>query len=398
MRHFTNSILILSISIVFISCSNSEQEENPVLGYTVVKSIAIPIDANVQYEHSQIQLVDEDKFVGLDQNFSKLDFFSLKDGRFIKSTHFEQDGPNQIYPVSSFYYYNKDSIFLFSLAASSFQLINDKAEVLSLFRMDDNKYPSKISDTIIGADNRFYPISVTKNEEWNLPFVYNSAKGELIVNTLPETYLEGFNDRQSFYSAPITSNFNISSLEFTTFSGRWPKDIYHQKMAPNNPFTNFCFNSASQDILINFYNADKIYSVKRDKFFKVKSNAEKGDVTLFDIESKKEYTTEEELEALSRDEGYVNLVFDQFENRFYRVFKHSTHNQEGNIHKMEAGWSLVAFAPNFKVVGEVEFPAAKYNFLQILPTKEGILISKESAFSKHNNEEKYEFDLVKIDF
>ena len=254
--------LILLTIFLFLGCTSTEEKANPTLTYTILKSIEIPIEADVQYAHSQIQLVNENEFIGLDQNFSKLDVFSLKDGRFIKSIHFEQDGPNRIYPVSSFYYHNKDSIFLFSLAASSFQLINDGAEVLSLFRMDDNKYPSEISDTIIGADNRFYPISITQNEEWNLPFVYNSEKGELIVNTLPETYLEGFNDRQSFYSAPIISNFDLSSLEFTKFSGRWPKAIYHKKMAPNNPFTDFSFNADSQEILINFYNADKIYSVQ----------------------------------------------------------------------------------------------------------------------------------------
>jgi|GEM_PF-6205196 hypothetical protein len=392
------NLLILLTFFLFLGCTSTEEKANPTLTYRILKSIEIPIKANVQYAHSQIQLVNEHEFIGLDQNFNKLDVFSLKDDRFIKSIHFEQDGPNRIYPVSSFYYHNKDSIFLFSLAASSFQLINDKAKVLSLFRMDENKYPSEISNTIVGTDNRFYPISITKNEDWNLPFVYNSDNGELIVNTLPETYLEGFNDRQSFYSAPITSNFDVSSLEFTTFSGRWPKEIYHQKMAPNNPFTNFCFNATSQEILINFYNADKIYSVKRNKFYKVQSNAAKGDVTLFDIESTKEYTTEEELDALSRDEGYVNLIYDQFEDKYYRIFKHSSHNQEGSIHKMEAEWSLVAFTSDFKVLGEVRFPASIYNFLQIMPTKEGILISKESAFSKHNNEEKYEFDLVKFDF
>ena len=92
------------------------------------------------------------------------------------------------------------------------------------------------------------------------------------------------------------------------------------------------------------------------------------------------------------------MIYDQFEDKYYRIFKHSTHNQEENIHKMEAEWSLIAFTPGFEVLGEVKFPASNYNFLQILPTKEGILISKESTFSKHNNEEKYEFDLVTINF
>lgn len=391
------NLLLLTIFLLLLACSNSEEKENPNLNYTILKSIDIPIEEDVQYNHSQIQLMDEDKFVALDQNFSKLDFFSLENNEFLYSTQFESDGPNQIYPVSSFYYHNKDSIFLFSLDASSFQLINQEAEVMDLFRMNDNQYPSTISENIIGSNNLFFPISIIEMGMIHIPFFYNSDTREIIVSTVPDTNLEGFNDRQSFYSAPIISSFDIKSLEFNNFYGRWPK-VYDQKNTPNNPFNNFCFNSDSQDILINFYNSADIYSHKADEFFNVKSNNEKEDFTLFDIEGNRDYTTEEEMEAFDNDEGYVNLIYDQYQNMYYRIFKGSAHHNEDNTNKMEANWSLIAFTTEFEVLGEVEFPAAVYNFFQIVPTPKGLLISKESEWRKNNKENKYEFDLVKISF
>lgn len=388
---------LLLIPFILSSCSKFKENENPDLSYTILKSIEIPIVPNVQYEHSQIQIVDGNKFVGLDRNFSKLDFFSLQENKFLFSTQFESDGPNRIYPVGSFYYHNVDSIFLFSLDASSFQLINQEGEVMNSFRMIDNQYPSKLSTDIKGNDGQFFPFSITQNGEFYIPFLYNNTNKELIVNTVPNSYLEGFNDRKTFYSAPIISNFDLETLEFKQFLGRWPKK-YDQKNAPNNPFNNFCLNNNSNDVLVNFYNSSKIFSVDEGEFFKVESNRAKEDVTFFDIENKKEYSTEEELYAFNNDEGYVNIIYDRYKNMYYRIFKHSTYQNEGNVHKMEANWSLIVFTPKFKVLGEVEFPASVYNFLQILPTQEGLLISKENAWSKKNNEEKYEFDLVKIDF
>jgi hypothetical protein len=391
-------LLLLSILLSFLSCSNLKERDNSQLDYAILKSNEIPIDANVQYEHSQIQLVDEDTFVGLDQNFSKLDFFSLAENEFLFSTQFENDGPNRIYPVSSFFYHNKDSIFLFSLAASSFQLINHKAEVKALYRMDDNRFPATVSKEIKGNEGQFFPIAITENGEFHFPFIYDAKANELLVNIVADSYFEGFNDRQTIYSGPIISNFDLETQEFTQFQGKWPSRIYHQKMVPSNPFTNFCLNSDNQDVLINFYNANQIFSVKEDEFFKVESNHAKGDITLFDIENQKEYSTEEELDALNDDEAYVNLIYDPYQNLYYRIFKFSNNQDESGTHKMEANWSLIAFTPAFKVLGEVEFPASVYNFLQMIPTEKGLLISKESAWSKKNKEEIYEFDLVKINF
>ncbi|WP_340153157.1 DUF4221 family protein [uncultured Marivirga sp.] len=385
------------IFFIICSCSKLKEVENNTLDFSVLKSIEIPINADVQYEHSQIQLVGEDEFVGLDRNFSKLDFFSLKENKFLFSTQLESEGPNRIYPVSSFCYHNMDSIFLFSLDASSFQLINQEGEVMNSFRMVDNQYPSKLFNDITGSDSQFFPFSITQNGNFYIPFSYNNQSKELIINTVPNSYLDGFNDRKTFYSAPLISKFDFETLEFSQFSGRWP-EIYDQKNAPNNPFNTFCLNTDTEDLLINFYNSSEVFSVKEDEFFNVESNSAKGDVTLFDIENKKGYSTEEELDAFNNDEGYVNLIYDKYQNVYYRIFKSSTHNSEENVHKMKANWFLIAFTPEFEVLGEVEFPASIYNFLHILPTQDGLLISKESAWSTENNEEKYEFDLVKINF
>lgn len=76
-QYFMKNQLLLT-TLLFLACSNSEEKENPTLNYTILKSFDIPIDEDMQYAHSQILLVDNGLFVGLDQNFSKLDFFNFK--------------------------------------------------------------------------------------------------------------------------------------------------------------------------------------------------------------------------------------------------------------------------------------------------------------------------------
>jgi hypothetical protein len=64
---------------------------------------------------------------------------------------------------------------------------------------------------------------------------------------------------------------------------------------------------------------------------------------------------------------------------------------------MESAWSIIVFNEQFNILGEVLMPEKVYNYLQILPTSKGLLISKENPYSPTNKEEVYEFDLIEID-
>jgi hypothetical protein len=389
--------LWLVFIIVTVSCSKKKEVKHLSLDFRILQSIEIPMMKKNQYSHSQIQLIDSCTFVGLDRDFQKLDIYSKCEKRLLRSINFEGEGPNRIYPTSSFHYISNDSIFLYSSDASTFQLIDSDAQVLNEWRVFDNKYPNSISDSIIGGNGSYYPFSYTQNGIFYFPFLHDDKEGDLIVQIHPESNLSGFGDMKTQYSAPILASLNLAKRDFEQFQGSWPDNFLKEK-APYNPFIHLSLNHDGSNVLISYFNSDLIFSTKEDKFFEIPSKFFDNNYTLFSITESADYTTEEELDAYHNDEGYVNLVYDTYKKLYYRIAKHANKKSgDESTHRMESEWSIIVFNEQFEIVGEVLMPRKKYNYLQILPTSKGLLISKENPYSPSNKEEVYEFDLIEID-
>jgi hypothetical protein len=383
--------------IICTACTDKSSVNHKSLNFQVVKTLKIPLKNNNQYIHSQVQLIDSCTILGLDRNFHKLDVFSICENKFLRSIEFEKEGPNRIYPISSFYYHSNDSIFLYSSDASTFQLIDSEAYVLNEWRLFDSKYPKSISDSIIGGNGSSYPFSYTQNSIFHFPFLYDESRGNLIIQIMPVSELAGFGDRKTIFSAPILGRVNLNKGTFEHIRGRWPENYLEEK-APNNPFVHLSLSHDSSNVLLTYFNSDVIFSTKDNKFFEIPSNYFDDRYTLFSINENADYATEEELDAYHNDEGYVNLVHDSYSGLYYRIAKHANEkNENKSMHRMESAWSIIVFNEQFKILGEVLMPEKVYNYLQILPTSNGLLISKENPYSPTNKEEVYEFDLVEID-
>ncbi|HET8861072.1 DUF4221 family protein [Marivirga sp.] len=381
-----------------LSCQESVQNNNVKLDYEKISAVEIFLNGEDQYNHSQIQLKDSCFVIGLDRDFQKLDIFSYCDQSFNKTIAFSNDGPNRIFPITSFYYHSSDSIFLFSLDASVFQLIDQEANLINEWRLLENIFPRNVGEEIDGGTGYFYPFSLTQNGMFNIPFKYDSLAGQLVFNIVAQSSFSGFHDLKTFYSSPVLTKYSIKDDTFRDFEGHWPK-IYQKSEAPNNPFNNFAFNISKNEEIINFYNSNNVFSSINDKFYEIKSDFIDQSFTLFSITEGFDYTTEQELEAYHNDEGYVNLVYDTYRKLYYRIAKHANKNSGNeNMHRMESAWSIVVFNEQYEILGEVLMPKTIYNYLHILPTPQGILISKENPYSPTNKEEVYEFDLIEIKY
>lgn len=389
-----NKIFLFFVALWVCSC-NELEHQNESLDYRILKKYEIDLSSRNQYIHSQLQFLDSCTIVALDRNFRKLDIISICDERFEKSILLQDDGSDKVYPVSSFFYHSVDSIFLFSLDALTVQLIDTSSHVSKEWRLQNLVFPDKVFEQVVGSNGIFYPFSLTQNGMFHLPFNFDQSKNCLIFNITPQSEFIDFKDRKTFYSSPLVGTYSLENSSFISFTGAWP-EIYKADETPNNPFNNLAFDD-KHNFLVNFYNSDKVFSSEKNDFYRISSNYFDERYTLFSIDSEADYTTEQELNAFHKDEGYVNLVFDPFKRLYYRIAKHSNDNLEKeNSHRMEAEWSIIVFNENLEVLGEVLMPKKTYNFLQILPTKSGLLVSKENIYSPTNNEEKYEFDLIEI--
>jgi len=391
------NVLFLVLIIATVSCSKKKEVKHPSLDFRISQSIEIPLVKKNQYSHSQIQLIDSCTFIGLDRKFQKLDIFSICDSTFLKSVDFADDGPNWVYPVTSFQYINKDSIFLFSLDASAFQLIDTESKVLNEWRLHEENFFSDYDNTKFGGLNTFSPISYTENSLHLIPFQYNSLNSSLIFYVAPNSEFGGFKYRETAYNSVPIAFYDIHERAYNRFVGKWPKS-YQKPKVPNNVFLQFEKNTRVNDFVVNFSYSPKIFSTLNYKYYKIRSKFDTQDFKLYDLNKEEGYTTEEELSSYHHDEAYVNLVYDPYQNLYYRVFKKSnSENESIKSHFIEAEWSIIVFNEQFEVLGEVLMPKKVYNYLHMLPTPEGLLISKENPYSPSNKEEVYEFDLIEID-
>ncbi len=390
-------ILYFIFICIITSCNYRGEVDHKLINFKVVKNVEIPLNARIQYNHSQIQSIDSCTIIGLDRKFQKLDIYTICEEKLLSSINFDDEGPNRIYPINSFYYLSKDSIFLYSSDASTFQLIDSTAQVLNEWRLFDNKYVEPLSDTIIGGNGKYYPFSHTQNGLFNFPFLYDRINGNPIIQVMPASELAGFGNRKTIYNAPILARVNLNSGSFEDFQGRWPKNYLEEK-APSNPFVHLSQSHDSSNVLLTYFNSDLIFSTKNDKFLEMPSKYFDDRYTLFSINENADYTTEEELDAYHNDEGYVNLVYNPYRGLYYRIAKHANEQTDAErLHRMESAWSIIVFNEQFEILGEALMPEKTYNFLQILPAARGLLISKENSYSPTNKEEIYEFDLIEMD-
>jgi len=214
---------------------------------------------------------------------------------------------------------------------------------------------------------------------------------------MPSSDFSGTKSLQTFYSSPIILNLSENTNEPYSYFGKWPDD-YNSAEYPNNPINNFTV--TEDDIVISFYNNENVYSSRNDAFFLAKSNfSSKKGVTTFESNSLNS-NPELEFKVFHLDEGYLDILYDPFQKLYYRVFKKEQHSvsesSETNPHKLEAEWSLLILDLDFKVKGEVLFPAKVYNYMNIIPTKTGLMISKENIYAKTYDENTLNFDIIKF--
>jgi hypothetical protein len=154
------------------------------------------------------------------------------------------------------------------------------------------------------------------------------------------------------------------------------------------------------NVVVSYYNNEHLYASNEDKFFLAKSNFSRKDgITTFKA-SGEDSDPETELRVFNIDEGYVNFIYDPFRKLYYRAFKkeeHTVYNTSGLLpHKLEAEWSIVVLDANFKVKGEASFPASVYNYMNIIPTQKGVMISKGNIYAEEFNEQILSFDVIEF--
>jgi hypothetical protein len=392
MRIFFSIIII----VASLQCTSKREaldhQANPIWGYEIKESIDLALGPELTYKLGFYRYIN-DTLIAYDKDKNKLDLYDLSTSQFIKSIVFQKDGENRIPLPDGVYIHNLDSIFCYKNDMQDVYLVDGRAELINKIKLPEFKFPESRVGT--GGNQYFNPICYYQPELIEVPFYFNENGFYFLI--MPSSNFSGTKSLQTFYSSPIVLNLSENTNESYSYLGKWPDD-YRAAEYPNNPINNFAV--TEDGIVISFYNNQQIYSSKKEDFFFAKSNfSRKKGVTTFESNSLNS-DPEKEFEVFHLDEGYVNILYDPFQKLYYRVFKKEQHsiseNSKVKQHKLEAEWSLLILDLDFNVKGEVLFPTKVYNYMNIIPTKRGLMISRENIYAKTYDEKTLSFDVIKF--
>ncbi len=386
-------VILALLALTVAACeSNRCSSKHDLIGFTIVESINIPLNGR-QYKHITPGLYETDTLtllVGLDSDNPGIDFYNLNEKKFLKRIELDDEGPDGIIDPSALVIHNLDSMFL----------MNDNNQ-LYLFNHNGEKrarwnFNLKLPDSILEIDKsmtgEFIVAAYGKSEYLNLPFDYSKKDNSIFSRLLPLNTLQGSDEYTVLYRSPNMVQCDLASGKIIKLFGKYPEEFLKDPK-PHNPFAHFV--RFKNNTWIQFDSSNDVYWVERDSFICLPSKYSAGNFTRF--KNGQEFDEEKEMRSYHTDEAYAGIYYDPYNDLIYRVFQHfqPDKDSEGKLNqKLQSAFSILLIDLNGKILGEAHFDGGTYNFLDMLVTKRGLLISKENSFNEENIEELYSFDLV----
>lgn len=231
--------LLTVLVVVLYSCSNSEEGNSEVvmeLGLQETKEFML--DGETPQYNSDYQFFEnsEGRYVSfLNSRNNSIYIYNYDSRELEKKIQFDQEGPNgtgQI--VRSYYYHNKDSIFIHGLYSRRFYLFNDRAELQDSYPLDMEK--PRVSMPMLGHLKPLYFIHGklyinnggacnSSSEDSSIPpvvIIYNTKSKKIEYDL---DYPKEFYSEESGWPMTLCNVFNTYDSENQNF-------IYSYAMTP----------------------------------------------------------------------------------------------------------------------------------------------------------------------
>ena len=358
------SIILIIIIICFSCDSKNELANKTTFQNPTIDTVKITLDSIAKQSFSVFTINQKsNEFIGFNNTINALEFFNLKEQKFIKRLNLDGDGPNAIRNITGLYYHNKDSIFTYSRGEIS--IINEISGEISKINIFKKMESSNIEfEPIVNNHFRLYYDSISKT----IPFV-NIYFGKD----------KGYED-----TAPLLSFLDLKDSNIQTIP------YFHTES----------FNSTSEFGFLNYPTNSKI----RNGYFFVNQvySPNTYKINLLNQTSKPVIKSEEEKHLINRNiedwtpHAVESVFYNQLEKierlGFFR-FEWGKHNysvkENGFLHKR---FSIKFYNENFDIVNELELPKNTYgayswfvhnNQIFIQPTHPDNSAQQENEFILH---------------
>lgn len=342
-RVFICKIIIL----VFLSCSNKSIDNELIPD---IKSVIIPISSNHLNSYQVFSNYSEDeinKLVAYNGVKHSLDFFDLDSSKVIKSEQLFYDGPNGVGEISSMFWHNPDSVFMFERGkVHIFTERGQKVNSIDLYSIFADK---DLGDPIFN----FY---------FKLNYL---AKEKLIFFSLIH---HGAN-LQERANLPLVATLNIETLEVRELP--ITHTDHYKKVSGNVGFITYLgFQGFLKDQMIyNFQYESSLFSFDLKNQVKTSSISHEGKYTpeLIDLENIDQHAID--------NPHFLTPIPDNYRNLIYRGTWDSPDPSLNESGFTEKKISISVFDSELSLISKFDLPNYTYQINNWFVNKNGLYLN-----------------------
>lgn len=379
--------IYLIIAFLFFSCSKKKEIKS--VSFELSQNFEIETEKDIinsnntsvfYYDWDSLELIGA--YSQINNTIYLFDYYTKEIYKRINLNHLGIDR------IRTFQFDGSDLIIVVEELTTNYFVLNGKGELLNSFNFDflDPKLNSgRFSSNNGGAKG-------------------NSMKffnGKLVINIFPmtsdpealnhsyELILNNYKGENPLMknNCTIVDSFNLYRSQF--FDVNKFKGVWNTFTCVNGDYLFFSF-AESNDILL--YNNGKFKELNLEKSKYV-------DEEYFDFSNVANSLYF--ADYMVRNNWYSSLIYDRYRNLYYRMVLHG--NQDFELERTHFQWSgvkpfsIMIFDEDFNFINEQIFPPfIYYTYTPIIPTKEGVLISKYNSFNPELKSYMLQFDLFNV--
>lgn len=369
-------IIFLVASFCFGSCNDSTK--NDVTFKTSIRSKNIDTGNSLGQFYFFNQVRNDSLFLFNVFNHS-LEVVDLQADSVIHSFKFEFNGLNAVNDISSFYFHNKDSIFL-AEENSAIVLLNEKGEI-------KKRYKDFESSFVAGERAKLYDNQ--PSFRYTSQLIFNPAQDELLL------YYMSYDQSEK---KRILASYSLESGESRSLPIYYPEIYQGRKLDLSKLFLTsatmdrkgFAYTFSGSPIVYRYsFGENKVTSVEAIPPWKK---------TVADHIPLGEMSTEEKQAFMADNPFYYKIYFDPYRNLYYRLSSPPRPNSnEDDFHYVNYNKILVSVLDkDLRHISDFFLPKENlYNVGFSFITSEGLWISYNS---KNQTDEQFiKGDLITID-
>ncbi len=392
MTLFNNFVFIVSFFFIVVlqSCNyqsdTTNEKSDKIIRELSIKlvpddTVIIPISNDIGY-NSLVELItiNDKRFIGTEiRGKNKYQLYDLDKRKIYKTLSFDYDGPNGVGNIRYIKVINWDTIFIIQRLTKNMFLLDSSGKVLQKWTFNKTSSGKEIA----GITARYIASP--------LKFRHN----RLFFQKIPNYSIRSKN----FWEDTTQLIYNIKTNELTNKVG-WYPTIYKQGVFYGT-YNMFADITVRNDALIVYgFSLDKhLFVYDSNRLIKTVSLPSQYFSNSWPTPKKDMFLNREYAESFEIQRGsYRFLYYDKYRDYILRLvlLPMKLYDKNNKMHKWEdKPFSIQIINKNFELIGEIKFPGERYYFRNIIPVKEGVLISYTNDKNPNIEENKFKFILYK---